>query len=445
MIMNTPIFDFVKEYNEKKACRFHMPGHKGKQTLGPEPFDITEICGADVLYNAKGIIKESEANASRLFGSGKTVYSTEGSSLAIRAMVFLSGIYAQKMGKKPLILAFRNAHKTFVSAAAMMDAQVEWIFSKDNSLLSCRPDLGTIEKMIAEKSPAALYVTSPDYPGNIADIEGLATLCKKYNVLFVVDNAHGAYLKFLKKSMHPLDLGVDICCDSAHKTLPVLTGGAYLHLSKNAPEFLFDYVERAMSNFASTSPSYLILQSLDKVNKYLEKGFSEDVEEVSKMVGEMKMRLEECGYSFFGDEPLKMTILGKDYGYMGLDLAKLLEQDNIICEFADPDFVVMMFSSNTGKKELKLLEKALTSIPRKDKVKSVSPQLEEPKRVMPIRRAMLSESEKVSVNDAKGRILADLSINCPPAVPVLVCGEEVSESAIECFEYYGIEECLVVK
>ena len=443
--MNTPIFDFVKEYNEKKACRFHMPGHKGKQMLGPEPFDITEICGADVLYDAKGIIKESETNASRLFDSGKTVYSTEGSSLAIRAMVFLSVIYAQKMKKKPLILAFRNAHKTFVSAAAMMDVEVEWIFSKDNSLLSCRPDFVTIEKMIVQKSPAALYVTSPDYPGNIADIENLAALCKKYNVLFIVDNAHGAYLKFLKKSMHPLDLGADICCDSAHKTLPVLTGGAYLHLSKNAPEFLFDYADRALSNFASTSPSYLILQSLDKVNKYLEKDFSKDVDKLAEMVGEVKIRLEKCGYSFFGDEPLKMTILAKEYGYTGLDLAKLLERDNIICEFADLDFVVMMFSSNTDKKELQLLEKVLTSIPRKDKVKFVSPKLEKPKRIMPIRKAILSEGEKVSVNDAKGRILADLSINCPPAVPVLVCGEEVSDSAIECFEYYGIEECFVIK
>ena len=96
-MMNTPIYDFVKKYAESECARFHMPGHKGKSFLGCESLDITEIAGADVLYSAKGIIKESEENASRLFGTERTLYSTEGSSLAIRAMLYLASLWWDPM------------------------------------------------------------------------------------------------------------------------------------------------------------------------------------------------------------------------------------------------------------------------------------------------------------------------------------------------------------
>ena len=121
--MNTPICDFVNEYINKNAVRLHMPGHKGKALLGFEEFDITEISGADSLYEAEGIIKESEQNASKLFGCD-TFYSTEGSSHCIRTMLYLSMLYGKEQGKSPKILAGRNAHKTFVSAAALLDINV---------------------------------------------------------------------------------------------------------------------------------------------------------------------------------------------------------------------------------------------------------------------------------------------------------------------------------
>ena len=130
--MKTPIVDFVKGYIDADVSRLHMPGHKGNRYLGCEAFDITEIHGADVLYSSDGIIKESEENASSLFGSAHTFYSTEGSSLSIKAMLSLvakEGAY---------ILAARNAHKSFVYAAALLDVEVEWIYpSSFTSLCSC--------------------------------------------------------------------------------------------------------------------------------------------------------------------------------------------------------------------------------------------------------------------------------------------------------------------
>ena len=270
--MKIPIIDFIKQYKERKILRFHMPGHKGKPYLGPEPWDITEIAGADELYHPTGIIRESEENASSLFGSARTVYSTEGSSLSIRAMVYLALLSAKTQGRKPVIFAGRNAHKTFLSACALLDADVRWLYPKDgNSLISCAIDRETLEKALSEakENPAALYITTPDYLGNLVDVKELAAVCHRHGVPLLVDNAHGAYLNFLPQDIHPLTLGADLCCDSAHKTLPVLTGGAYLHISKDAAPIFAENADRAMALFASTSPSWLVLQSLDRMNAEL--------------------------------------------------------------------------------------------------------------------------------------------------------------------------------
>ena len=198
--MKTPICDFVTEYKNSKKLRLHMPGHKGSPFLGIEEYDITEISGADVLYDAKGIIRESEENAAKLFGTKKTVYSAEGSSLSIRAMLYLAMLYAKANGRKPLIAAGRNAHRVFMTAAALLDFETEWIFpQKSENIISCEISPEYLDSFLSDMSekPAAVYITSPDYLGNIADIKGLSDVCKKYGSLLLVDNAHGAYLNFL--------------------------------------------------------------------------------------------------------------------------------------------------------------------------------------------------------------------------------------------------------
>ena len=229
--MDTPICDFVRNYDRKNSLRLHMPGHKGTSFLGMEHLDIAEIDGADSLYEASSIIARSEENASRLFGC-KTLYSTEGSSQCIRAMLYLVQLYARQNGQRSRIAAGRNAHKTFLTAAALLDLEVDWLYPKDNTgYLSCHltaEDISSYLEKAADK-PVAIYLTIPDYLGNLVDIAVIAEVCHKNGVLLAVDNAHGAYLKFLPQTQHPMDLGSDLCCDSAHKTLPVLTGGAYLN------------------------------------------------------------------------------------------------------------------------------------------------------------------------------------------------------------------------
>ena len=174
--METPICDFVREYNRREALRLHMPGHKGVPGLGMEPLDITEIDGADSLYEAEGIIRRSEENAGRLFGCD-TFYSTEGSSQCIRAMLYLAMLYGKSRGKRPLIAAARNVHKTFLSAAALLDLDVLWLMpEKGESYLSWNMTPGEVERVLrtAPERPALVYLTRPDYLGGMEDIAGNA-------------------------------------------------------------------------------------------------------------------------------------------------------------------------------------------------------------------------------------------------------------------------------
>ena len=440
--MKTPIFDFVKRYAESGNIRMHMPGHKG---LGDtERFDITEIAGADSLYEASGIIAESETLAGELFGAS-TFYSTEGSSHAIRAMLYLASLYS---GGRCRVLAARNVHKTFISAVGLLNIDVEWIASPEGlSYLSADIDTEWLRCRLAEREslPTAVYLTSPDYLGHVAPIAEIAEICHEAGVLLLVDNAHGAYLKFLEPSRHPMDLGADMCSDSAHKTLPVLTGGAYLHISKNAPELLSREAKRALTVFGSTSPSYLILSSLDRANAYISAGYRERLLAFTGKLDALKSSLSGYGYTLFGDEPLKITVMAKPYGYTGEELASLLLEAGIVSEFCDRDHLVLMLTPDNSDAQLFKLALAFSKIKKRPPLTEAAPRVVLCEKRLSVREAMLSESEYVSPRDAIGRVLADLSVGCPPAVPIAILGEVINESAAQAFEYYGTTRIAVVQ
>ena len=443
--MKTPIYDFIKKYAQSNSLRMHMPGHKGIGDI--EKYDITEISGADSLYEASGIIKESENNASLLFGAD-TFYSAEGSSLSIRAMLYLVNLFAKSNGRNAKVLAARNAHKTFITAVSLLDIDVEWITPEENeSYLSSSLTYEKIEEHFKKSSPLpdAVYLTSPDYLGKIADIKAISDVCHKYGVLLLVDNAHGAYLKFLKESMHPIDLGADMCCDSAHKTLPCLTGAAYLHISKSAPVIFKENAKDALALFGSTSPSYLILSSLDKANEYINGGYKEKLSAFVSSLDGLKNRLIESGYTLFGNEPMKLTVYAKPYGYLGTELAEKLAKRGITVEFSDPDFVVLMPTPEISESELAMLEEAFLAIEKRSPISSTAPKNALPERAMSPREALLAMSETIPVEKALGRTLAAVTVGCPPAVPIIVSGEVIDEKAIEAFLYYGIKEFKVVK
>lgn len=423
--METPICDFVKEYADNGFSRFHMPGHKGRKFIGGEKYDITEIDGADVLSHADGIIKKSQENAAKLFGSGASFYSTEGSSQCIKTMLaVVFADYRRKLlhektdkpenlseakktdkseklcenkntsarpfceneiiekpeaiTERAYVLAARNVHKSMIDALALLDLDVEFIYPKDADSICVsmvtpadimeylekvsdnteikaeeikkildnaeRDDIklsDTEQKNICGKEnkrntlPMAVYITSPDYLGNTADIEGISKVCEKYDIPLIVDNAHGAYQAFLDEekygNFHPIKSGAAICCDSAHKTLPVLTGGAYIHVSRKYKERFAPYVASYMTMFGSTSPSYLIMQSLDMCNRYIDEKIRHELSECIGRIEKTKKVLVENNVKIVETEPLKIVIDTAAAGMEGDKLAEEFRKHKIEC------------------------------------------------------------------------------------------------------------------
>ena len=443
--MKTPIYDFVMAYANSDKRRLHMPGHKGNGSLGFEKYDITEISGADALFVADGIIAESEKNLTEIYETLASLYSCEGSSLAVRAMLYLAMLHAKEAREskgdcRDFVLAGRNAHSSFMTALALLDLDVKWLYpSREQSYLSCQITPEYLEKCldVCEKKPICVYITSPDYLGRLSDISALSSVCKRHGVLLIVDNAHGAYLKFLENDAHPISQGADMCCDSAHKTLECLTGGAYLHISKTAPRSLVKNAKGAMSVFASTSPSYLILSSLDKLNESLATTFKGELCDTVSLVDSVKSRLIKAGYTLVSDEKLKITIKATDYGYFGYEIGEILEKNGIIPELADKEFVVLMVSTKTSKGDLDTLCDELCKIPKKDKIVTPVSDFEVLERKMTPRQAFFSPKERIAVENSVGRTFVGFTLPCPPAVALVTAGEVITSEIAVALAYHG--------
>lgn len=474
MSMTTPIVDFVRSYAQSGTARLHMPGHKGQSLLGFEPLDITEICGADELYAPEGIIAESEANATRLFGTAHSYYSTEGSSQCIRAMLFLALQGAPQSGKRPVLLAARNAHKALLYAAALLDFDIRWLWPSaqaEGALCSCPVTAealtGALHAMAQQgNTPFGVYVTSPDYLGGVQELPALAAVCRAQGVPLLVDNAHGAYLRFLPQNCHPIAQGAAMCCDSAHKTLPVVTGGAYLHLGENAPVQEEAAVRGALALFGSTSPSYLILQSLDACNRQLTESYPAGLQRccarLAALRGELNAAAQAAGCPVPlaldgpGREPLKLTLDAAALGMTGTALADALRGGQLECEYADPRYVVLMFTPCNPPQDYArlrpVLRQCLHSLPaaggllQPEELAGEFVALAQQARAhCTIRQAVFAPQERIPVQHALGRICAMPTVSCPPAIPIAVSGEEITPAALELMQRYGVTEVSVLR
>ena len=437
--MKQPILDFARGYAASGMARFHTPGHKGKGSLGAEALDITEIRGADALYTADGIIGESEAEAAALFGSSRTLYSTEGSSQCVRAMVHL----AVTSGRGNRLLCARNAHASFIHACALSGAEAEWLYpGEGTSLCSCLVTPGQVAEALSKGDYAAVYLTSPDYLGGMQDVPGVAAACREAGVPLMVDNAHGAYLRFLPGENHPLLQGADLCCDSAHKTLPALTGAAYLHVSKRAEPLFGERARQAMELHGSTSPSYLTLCSLDAVNAWLAGPGPGALEDTARRLRGVREELSRAGWRVLPSDPLRITVRAAE-GMSGFEMADRLRRFGAECEHADRDHMVCMLTPMNAPEEMSLIPGALGRAPGAPvEIRLPSVRCE---RRMSVREAVFAPWETVPVKKAAGRVAACPAAACPPAVPAVCPGEVIDDKAVAVMEYYGTDTVHVVK
>ena len=442
--METPVYDFLVDYAEKNGLRAHMPGHKGKapdeRLSGLFRLDITEIAGADSLFEAEGIIAQSERNTAALYGSAASAFSAGGSTLCIQAMLAIMKMEGRR------IIAARNVHRAFLNAAALLGLDVEWVLPRySGGILSGELALSDVEEALAASDkPACFYVTSPDYTGRLADIAGLAEVCRRHGARLIVDGAHGAHLAFFEKNLHPIALGADMCCDSFHKMLPALTGAAVLHTSR---EEYAPLLKQAMSLFGSTSPSYLIMASLDLCNRYIAENIRSDIAAALPGIAELKSSF--AGKLLFADgDPFHITVRAAESGFCGTELADLLRSSGVECEYADDELLILLLAPSGDIGDLRRLRTALEGAvagasPRKKRSRSLNVKL--PRMACTIREAAFSASEEITVEEAEGRICASVKVPCPPAVPIAVSGEVIDRDCIEIFRQYGIKTVLVVR
>ena len=243
------------------------------------------------------------------------------------------------------------------------------------------------------------------------------------------------YLNMAARILFNIPLEADIVGQKCYKLLQ----------GKDAPCEFVNNARKALSLFTSTSPSYLTMQSLDLCNSYLANEFREELAECIKKLDCLKELIKKSGFSVLDSEPLKLTIDASASGYTGEELAEILRQNNAEPEFYDDKFLVLMITPQNGDRDFEILNNIFSALkPRKPKSEQ-SFKIGYPITKMSVREAVFAESELIAVSSSVGRICAVPTVSCPPAIPIAVSGEEITEETAALFKKYNIGKIYVVK
>lgn len=454
MDSNKPILDFLIEHEKTKPISFHMPGHKGSaiyRRFGYEEFldnimdcDITEICGADNLFQTEGILKATQEIYADLYDAKKSYLLINGTSGGIIAAV-LSSV---SKGKK-LIMA-RNCHKSVFNALTLADVSPLYLYpemlDKYGIMGAVPPD--EVEQLLSANPDAeAVIIPSPNYYGICSDIETIAKITHKYNKILIVDQAHGAHLKMfsnfgIKGFPKPAEeCGADIVINSIHKTLASFTQSAILNLmSDRVSPYL---IEDKLQCIESTSPSYLLMASLG-INAAIMKSHGKEL--MREWFDNLSFFYDEAksieGLEFIDKEPgmdwTKINIsLGKS-GITGDELERLLiKNHNIYIELYTGNLVMCMTGIGNTKKDISILLDALKEISAEHRVcKTIYPDGAQVKQnsVSSYKRSKLYDIPKVKemipLEEAEGKICASSIIPYPPGIPLICPGEMLDSETI---------------
>ncbi len=453
MNKKTPIKDFLISHASKKAVSFHMPGHKGKAIYGRFGYDsfldnimdcdITEINGADNLFQAEGILKEAQENYSRLYDSKQSYLLINGTSGGIIAAILAS----VPKGKK-LIMA-RNSHKSIFNALTLADIQPVYAYPEmiEEHGISGAISAEEIETLLDENPDAeAVILPSPNYYGICSDIEGIAEIVHRHNKILIVDQAHGAHLKMFSKfgvaglPKSAEESGADIVINSIHKTLASFTQSAVLNL--NTDRVPKDILEDKLQSIESTSPSYLLMASLDINGGIL---IDHGLQLMGEWADNLDLFYKEArnikGLEYIDKIPgFDWTKLNFGFGGMGIsgaELERLLIERNIFIELYTGDLLMCMTGIGNTQKDIQALISALKEI---SGTKGILPEggtistsgentvTTENKQLSSFQRKPIFEipkyKERVPLLEAEGRICASSIIPYPPGIPLVCPGEK---------------------
>lgn len=442
------LYEELEKYNHQNYCPMHMPGHKQNlELLGnkfPYHIDITEIDGFDNLHQPEGIIQQIEEKAQRIFSSKRSFILVNGSTCGI-----LAGIRSVIKPHDKILVA-RNCHKSVYHAIELNSLEPIFMLPEiEKTGISGEISPKMVKEIIEKNRDIKLVVlTSPTYEGILSDIKEIVKIAHSYDIPVLVDEAHGAHLNFMEelKSYEALNCGADIVIQSLHKTLPALTQTAVMHIKGN--RIKEQEVARQLAIFETTSPSYILMSSIDECltiieeqGKKLFRNYKNHLEvfyQEQQKLQNLKILGNSIEKTKIYDKG-KIVILTKDTNITGKELAEILRKEyKIEVEMESIYYVIAMTSICDTKENFERLSVALKEIDSKILKKETkrfiySSQI--PKRAILMNEAIQEQTRKwIDFRKAKGKISKEYMWIYPPGIPMIVPGEIISKELVEKLE-----------
>ncbi len=451
------LISLLKENRDSGDYPFHMPGHKRRLSddeilESVYGIDVTETQRLDDLHDPRGIIKEAQERATALFGSDETRFLVNGSTGGILASV--TGCVTE--GDDILIAS--NCHRSVYNAVMLSGASLHLITPEEeksfgiNAGISAKEVISALGEFPVTDNRKAVVITSPTYEGIVSDIEGIAKACHKAGAVLIVDAAHGAHFGFSNGFPESAVRFADIVVTSVHKTLPAMTQTALIHIKRECPSR--DRVIKMLSVYMTSSPSYVLMASIDSMTSLLEKKGKELFEAYEKRLDRLYKKAEDlkslvllrkCMLKAEGSKDHdrgKIVVKDATGTYSGKQLSDLLAgKYGIIPEMAAEGYVILMTGIADTDEGFDRLSDALSDIDA-----SIAPDKKtEPKSDLQndtgkelchcshnMKAAMFDENfGYVDIEHAAGNTAKDMVMIYPPGIPVTVPGEEITERAVE--------------
>lgn len=441
---DAPLYQALKDYIGRDMSSFHTPGHKNSSEILPLDisFDLTELPDTDSLFECDGAIRQSEIKAAEFFGARYTALSAGGCTLAIQGML------AAFVNIGDTVIFSRNIHRSAINTAILLGLNPKWIMHRNdcgNGLVGRIYPEDVRSALMKNSEAAAVYITSPDYYGCMSDISGIAAVCREFDVPLLVDNAHGTHLTAFGR--HPIQLGASASACSAHKTLPVITGGAWLNCNdaQAVPK-----IKSSMALFGSTSPLYPTMASLDIARAWMNSEGVTKFRRLAEVVDDLRTCALNAGFAIPSGEcdPVRLTLLTLQNGMSGNEAAKYFHSRGVECEHSDRAAVIFIITPFNTKRDIERLRSAICEFPAKSAMsggKGIFKLTRLPECVMLPREVLSREREMIFTEYAAGRIAAEAACPCPPGVPVVMPGELIDIRCIKILLNTGIKQINVLK
>ncbi|WP_102264777.1 aminotransferase class I/II-fold pyridoxal phosphate-dependent enzyme [Mesobacillus jeotgali] len=440
----TPLYSQLVRHINGSPLSFHVPGHKNGAFFPEEgqaffnqilKLDATEITGLDDLHSPGGVIFEAEELLRDLYKTDKSFFLINGSTVGNLAMVIAA------INEDDVVLVQRNSHKSIMNAIRLAKAKPVFISPEFNGEYGVAAGLSIegVKSAISQYPNAkALILTYPNYYGLTYDLKTIIDLAHDHGIPVLVDEAHGVH--FIAGDYFPasaVELGADIVVQSAHKTLPAMTMGAFLHFQTN--RISLSKLKFYLQALQSSSPSYPLMASLDLARLYLGTYSKDDISYLKEEIGKFKKRLQKLTKIrvLQHDDPLKFTIQSSG-AWSGFELQSKLESKGIFTELADPYNVLLVLPLLKDGMKHRLLEASekiaeVVSTMPDGKSKPESKVIHKSISTLEIsyREMELQQTEFVLLQESAGRVCAEQIIPYPPGIPLCLPGEIINEEDIK--------------